>query len=50
MLVKLKKQKTPIDMKIPASNAFTFLAIMVIINIPPIITPIAALVPEIPIP
>ena len=37
-------------MNIPANNAFQFLAMTVIINIPPMITPIAARVPEIPIP
>ena len=40
----------PIDMNIPPNNAFQFLAMIVIISIPPMSTPIAERVPEIPMP
>ena len=46
----IEKTKTPIETKMPANSAFQFLAKMVIISIPPMITPMAALVPEIPTP
>ena len=39
-----------IDAITPASNAFQFLAMIVTINKPPMMTPIAVLVPDIPIP
>ena len=45
-----KMRKMLIDMNIPPSNAFQFFAMTVIISMPPIRTPMAERVPEIPIP